>query len=140
MPARKRKGTKTEPLRVQGGSPTPEQFRTLQFRIMAQEAIPHTLQIELKSLADVAEFGIKLIDLKLRRQISARDLISLKGILDVIAHSIAPPQGTQVNVTQQVAVDPEQIVTGFLNTLPAELRNAIVAYGRKQTKLEQAAV
>ena len=139
MLARKRKETKTEGLRVQGGSPTPEQFRTLQFRIMAQEAIPHTLPIKLKTLADVGEFSETLIDLKLRRQISARDLISFKGILDVILHSINPPQGTQVNVTQQVAVDPEQIITGFLNTLPAELRNGIIAYGREQAKLEQVA-
>jgi hypothetical protein len=42
----------------------------------------------LKNGADMAEFGIKLMDLKLRRQISARDLISLKGVLDVVLKAI----------------------------------------------------
>jgi hypothetical protein len=58
---------------------------------------------------------------------------------EVLLKILLPQLGTQVNVTQ-VAVDPEQIITGFLNTLPAELRNGIIAYGRKQAKLEQAAV
>lgn len=42
----------------------------------------------MKNGADMAEFGIKLMDLKLRRQISARDLISLKGVLDVVLKAI----------------------------------------------------
>gem|GEM_PF-6288942 len=31
----------------------------------------------------------------------------------------------------------EDIIVAFINSLPAELRNQIIAYGREQVKLEQ---
>jgi hypothetical protein len=82
------------------------------------------------------KFTHDLIRAALEHQIDNRVGSMVNGAVANYIRYQQPPQGTQVNVTQ-VAVDPEQIITGFLNTLPAELRNAIVAYGRKQAKLEQ---
>lgn len=87
----------------------------------------------------VADYVKKLVQARHDGNIQDSAIFSLHALVgDLI--KIYLPQSTEVNVTQQVAVNPEQIITGFLNGLPAELRNGIIAYGRQQTKLEQVAV
>jgi len=116
-----------------------ETFQRLQLAALARSLQPvQNLRLNAATLADIAQFGLDVIQARIERRIGVDDIVGFKGMCEVLLKILLPQLGTQVNVTQ-VAVDPEQIVTGFLNTLPSELRNAIVAYGREQAKLEQVA-
>jgi hypothetical protein len=53
------------------------------------------------------------------------DIKNLEKRVDKIRESTPPP------------VSREDIIVAFIDQLPAELRNQIIAYGREQVKLEE---
>lgn len=112
-----------------------EKYLQLQAAALARSLKPVDFKFSPANKEDLVKLQVDLMHLSLQKELSPDHLGPLNQGVRNLIQLIAPPQSANVNVTQQVAVDPDQIISGFLNTLPAELRNGIIAYGRKQGKL-----
>jgi hypothetical protein len=90
---------------------------------------------EIETLAGITKLNKRLGQLTFDKKLDPRAVGAMNQIVQNQLRILIPQPSVNVS---QVNVDPEAIVSIFLNTLPSELRNAIVAYGRTQTKMEQA--
>lgn len=93
--------------------------------------------LNLRSTDAIIQTTEELGALVLAQRIPFQAMQAINGGISNILRIYCPSGGTTQTV--QVNVDPEPIIGAFLNTLPPQLRNAIVAYGRTQAKLEQVA-
>ena len=87
---------------------------------------PITLDFDITSVENVVKFSHELIVYSLKGKLDPRRHGAINGTINNVIRIHQPPLGTEVNVTQ-VAMDPEQIITGFLNSLSPTVRNAVNA-------------
>ena len=116
-----------------------EEFQRVQLALFIRSLQNIDFEFNTANKEDLIKLQADIMHLGLQRKLAAQDLGAFSHSIRNLIQLVAPPQGPQVNVTQQMAVDPEQAVAGFVNTLPSELRNAINAYVQQRVRELRAA-
>jgi hypothetical protein len=134
MVKKRAKQTESHPVGKAPSTSNKETFQRLQLAALARSLKPvEGLQLKQATLADIAQFGLDVINARIQRKIGVDDMVGFKSICEILLKTLQPPQ-------EQGGADKTGIITDFISTLPAGLQNAIAAHGREQAKLEQVAV
>jgi hypothetical protein len=108
-----------------------EQFKRGQLALLARSLQNIDFTFDVTTKAGLISLQADLLHLQLQRKLSGPDASAAShGVRNLV-------QLVEVSAARLV-VDEEEVIARFVNSLPAALRNGIVAYGRTQTHLEQA--
>lgn len=105
------------------------QFQELQLALQARALKPVQVRIQVpESKDDLVKLQVDLMQWNFDRKITAEDYALGNQALRNVGNWILPAP------TAPESVDKERLVAEFVNGLPPELHNAIVAYGRKRAQ------
>ena len=107
-----------------------EQFKRGQLALLARSLQNIDFKFDVTTKVGLISLQADLLHLQLQRKLSGPDASAAShGVRNLV-------QLVEVSAARLV-VDEEEVIARFVNSLPAALRNGIVAHGRTQTRLEQ---
>ena len=119
MAEKRAKQTESHPVGKAPSTSNKETFQRLQLAALARSLKPvEGLQLKQATLADIAQFGLDVINARIQRKIGVDDMVGFKSICEILLKTLQPSQ-------EQGGVDRAGIIGNFINSLSPTVRNAV---------------